>query len=127
MPYEKGFQFVAYLESLIGETKMDLWLKEYLNKYAKQSIYYTEMQSSYEAFVWANYASKDATNILAKIDWNVWVKNPGLPPVTLDFKTPEYTAAVTLADDYIKLKGQSSPTNFNQYETWFQSLRSIFV
>lgn len=98
---------------------MDLWLKEYINKYAKQSIYYTEMQSSYEAFVRANYASKDATTLLSKIDWNIWVKNPGLPPVTLDFKTTEYTTAIKLADDYIALKGQSSPSNFAAYNTWF--------
>jgi len=105
---------------------MDLWLKEYITKYAKQSIYYTEMQSSFEAFVRSKYTSKDATTLLSKIDWNTWIKSPGLPPVTLDFKTPEYTAAIKMADDYISLDGKMSPTNFKDYAGWIENLKAIF-
>lgn len=105
---------------------MEKWLREYITKFARQSIYYYEMQSSYETFVRANYATKDANNLLAKIDWNTWVKKPGLPPVILDFKTPEYEAAKKLADDYIAAGGNSSPSGFEKYKDWVEGLKSIF-
>ncbi len=106
---------------------MDKWLKEYITKYAQQSIYWEDMRTSFESFVRATYVSKDATTLLAKIDWNGWIKTPGLPPVTLDFKTPEYNAAIQLADDYIKLGGSLSPNNFKDYNGWIENLKAIFV
>lgn len=66
---------------------MSEWLKTYFTYFAKQSIKWEEMQNHFEAFVRTKYSSKDATNLIAKIDWNKWVKNPGMPPVILDFKT----------------------------------------
>ena len=88
---------------------MSEWLKTYFTYFAKQSIKWEEMQNHFETFVRTKYSSKDATNLIAKIDWNKWVKSPGMPPVTLDFKTQEYNDAIKLGDDYIILQGKSSP------------------
>jgi len=41
--------------------------------------------------------------ILNKIDWETWVKKPGLPPITLDFTTPVYFEAVNMAQDFLDL------------------------
>ena len=45
------------------------------------------------------------------MDWETWVRNPGLPPVTLDFSTFEGNQSSELADEYIRLKGEFSPNN----------------
>jgi len=85
------------------------------------------MQTHWENFVRSKYASKDATAIIAKVDWNKWVKSPGLPPVTMDFKTTEYSEATKLADDYITLKGTASPAGWEKYKTYIEGLKAIFV
>lgn len=35
VPYEKGFQLVAYLESLVGDENMKEWLKSYFTYFAR--------------------------------------------------------------------------------------------
>jgi len=106
---------------------MQEWLQGYFTNFTRQSIKWEEMQISYENFVRSKYSSKDATNLIAKIDWNKWVKTPGMPPVTADFKTAEYSEAIKLADDYIAGKGNTSPVGFEKYKTWIEGLKAIFV
>lgn len=65
--------------------------------------------------------------MIAKIDWNKWIKSPGLPPVTMDFATTEYNEAIKLADDYITLKGSASPAGWEKYKTYIEGLKAIFV
>lgn len=85
------------------------------------------MQFHFESFVRSKYSSKDATTLISKIDWITWVTKPGLPPVTLDFVTSEYNEVIKLADDYITLKGSSSPAGWEKLKTYITSLKSIFV
>jgi len=103
------------------------WLKSYFSSFARQSIKWEEMQFHFESFVRSKYTSKDATTLISKIDWNKWVKNSGLPPVTMDFVTTEYNEALKLADDYITLKGASSPAGWEKYKTYIEGLKAIFV
>lgn len=64
---------------------------------------------------------------MAKVDFEKWIREPGLPPVELDFKTPELLEAQQVALDYIKLGGASSPANYTDYNNWYSSLRVIFL
>ena len=41
VPYEKGFQLLYYLETLIGEDHMQALLREYILKYSQISVHYT--------------------------------------------------------------------------------------
>jgi leukotriene-A4 hydrolase len=38
VPYEKGFQFMYYIESVIGETHMQEMMNDYIQEYKWQSI-----------------------------------------------------------------------------------------
>ena len=51
MPYEKGFQLLYYLETLLGEDKMQQMLQEYIKQHAQSSIDYTAFVTSFEQFV----------------------------------------------------------------------------
>ena len=44
-----------------------------------------------------------------------WVYKTGLPPVILDFSTPEYLDAIALADDWIK---GITPDNLERFNAW---------
>ena len=61
------------------------------------------------------------------MDWETWVHGPGLPPVELDFRTKELNESKELADEYIKLGGKSSPSNYKDYNNWFSSLKVVFL
>ena len=50
-----------------------------------------------------NFSDEEANEIIQAVDWEVWVKSPGLPPITLDFTTPELNQSSALADEYIDL------------------------
>jgi leukotriene-A4 hydrolase len=61
------------------------------------------------------------------MDWEKWIKSPGLAPVHLDFKTKEITEAQELASEYVKLKGKSSPANYKKYDDYYSSLKVVFL
>ena len=48
VPYEKGFQLLTYLESLVGEDNFQQFLRIYFNKYAQQSITSIEVRETWE-------------------------------------------------------------------------------
>lgn len=62
------------------------------------------------------------------MDWDAWVMAPGLPPVELDFMTPNITVAQKLADEYIAMPEQGkSPNNSQDYKTWYSNLKVVFL
>lgn len=61
------------------------------------------------------------------VDWDVWVKGPGMPPVELDFTTKKLNSSKALAQDYISRGGDSSPGNFEDYVSYNTNLRAIFI
>lgn len=87
VPYEKGFQLVTYLESLVGKDLFQTWLQSYLIDFSYKSLNVDEFKEHFQSFVKTN--TKNSTEILSKIDWYQWLMVPGLPPVTIDFSTTE--------------------------------------
>ena len=126
IPYEKGFQFVTYLESLVGEDKFQKFYRQYIKEFKYKSITVDDMKNSYIEFVRENFDEIKAESILKQIDWDTWIYKPGLPPVILDFESQEYDDAIALAQSYIDGKGEVSPPEKEKYKTWFVSLKGIF-
>lgn len=90
VPYEKGFQFLTFLESIF-KTKEDFQdlIRFYVNKFSQQSTTYLDFKAALEQWVNANYTAQEATALFAKFDWNAWVRTPGANPAGngLDFST----------------------------------------
>lgn len=61
------------------------------------------------------------------MDWEKWVRAPGLAPVQLDFMTKDITEAQTMASEYVKLKGKGSPSNYKKYTEYYSSLKVVFL
>lgn len=51
IPYEKGFQFLNYLETLIGEDYFQQFLQFYVGEHSLTSISALEFRGSWEYFV----------------------------------------------------------------------------
>lgn len=125
LPYEKGSQFVYYMETLIGEDAMQSLLRLYMGTFAQMAIESTDFKTLYETFV--NETFENATDIINATQWDLWVYEPGLPPVTLDFRTNALEEAQALATAYAKLRGESSPDNYTIFFDFFSSQKLGFV
>ena len=64
--------------------------------------------------------------MLAAVDWEAWLYKPELAPVPLNFETTLSKEAVTLALEYIDLKGESSPADKDSYNEFDSNLKTIF-
>jgi leukotriene-A4 hydrolase len=127
LPYEKGSQFMYYIQSLIGEDLMQSLLRLYINTFAQTAINSMDFKMLYETFVSENFDDVTAADIISQTDWETWVYGPGLPPVAQDFRTDELDEAQALARDYASLEGESSPENFNDYFGYFSAQQVAFV
>ncbi|CAN6674601.1 leucine aminopeptidase 2 [Trichomonascus vanleenenianus] len=75
VPYEKGFNFLFYLENLVGgKAEFDPFIPYYFGKFKGKSLdSYQFKDTLYEFF-----SNKKA--LLDSIDWDSWYFNSGLPP-----------------------------------------------
>ena len=83
VPYEKGYQFLYYLENMVMKTQKDFqdMLGYYLNKYRSQSVTYLEFRLTFNEWIRAHYSPADAEATINKVDWNTWVMQGGANPV----------------------------------------------
>ena len=129
VPYEKGFQLLTYMESLIGRSEMKSFLNFYMSQHSLTSITTIELRETWEFFV--EYMIPDLTGeevnqILASVDWETWLYVPGLAPVELDFTTAESDESASLALEYIALNGTASPANYSDYFGYYSNLKVVF-
>ncbi|CAD8117006.1 unnamed protein product [Paramecium sonneborni] len=127
IPYEKGFQFLTYLEQIVGQDDFKQMLRAYLDQYKYQSIDQKEFQNFLLRYL-QEQDVKDFSTKRYKIleNWDKWVYNPGLPPVILDFSTNKLTEAQEYCDGYIRADGQQ-PTNWQDYDNFLQTQKLIFL
>jgi len=61
VPYEKGFQFLMYLESLMDKPEdFQAMLQAYIKKYSKQSVTFLEFRLTFMDFVKKTYSDNRA-------------------------------------------------------------------
>ena len=116
VPYEKGFQFLTYLESLfLKKEDFQTVIRNHILTHSQQSVTYLDFKAVLEAYVRANYSQPE--EFLKKIDWDAWVNKPGANPPGngLDFTTEGAVAFEYLADQYIALQGNDRPSNYTNY------------
>ncbi|KAL4466746.1 hypothetical protein ABPG74_010343 [Tetrahymena malaccensis] len=126
IPYEKGFQFVTYLETVVGREFLQGFLRSYLQKFKFQSIDHVTFREYFTEYLLLNNPRK-ASKILSKIDWNAWINGVGLPPVILNFTTPIVPETQQLAKDYISLNGTASPSNVDFFNQISLNAKTIFL
>ena len=129
VPYEKGFQLLYYMESLIGRPEMKAFLNFYMREHSLTSITTIQLRATWEFFVEnkiPGLSGDEVNQILAAVDWETWMYKTGLAPVALDFTTPESDQSAALALAYISLNGTASPANFTEYFDYYSNLKVVF-
>jgi leukotriene-A4 hydrolase len=130
IPYEKGYQFLYYLENKVMKTQKDFqdMLGYYINKYRGESVTYLEFRLTFNEWIRAHYSTTDAETAINKVDWNTWVLTPGGSPVQLDFSTPSGQLFESIAADYVARQGDSSAANYTDYNnTKNPNLKVVFL
>lgn len=125
IPYEKGFQFLFYLESLVGEDCFQAFLQDYVRTFLKKSIIVDEFIDKFISHVKKSFKKDEAKVILDQIDWETWIYGPGFPPVSVDLETESYNNAINIANNYIS--GQSTSEDIDTYNSFDMSLKSIVL
>lgn len=125
VPYEKGFQLLIYLESLIGETQMQNFLRFYITEHELTSITSVELRQTWETFIEDQFL-ETANEILVDVDWELWMYKGALSPEPLSFVTDNAILAKQLALGYINLQGTGSPEGYEAYNDFNSNLKVIF-
>lgn len=137
IPYEKGSQFMFYIETLLGPTATQEFLRAYITEFHGMAIDSPEMKAFYEEWVTANIPT-NATSIIEMTMWDTWIYEPGLAPVPLDFYTEAVEQGQNLAREYVALatlnetdeevsRSFQSPVNYEQYFDYYGSQKQAFV
>ena len=70
LPYEKGFQFLTYLESLLpSKDDFQKFVQGYVLEHTLTSITWVELKASWETYVNTKYDKQSAADIIAAVDW----------------------------------------------------------
>lgn len=108
IPYEKGFNFLYFLDRTIGREKWDKFIPHYFKTYTKTSLTSENFKSTLLSFF---KDDKEASAALEReVDWQKSYFAPGLPPKP-DFDTSLVDQCYKLADQWVALnknQGESS-------------------
>jgi len=123
--YEKGFLFLKHLESLTGADNFYDFLRAYLATLSYRSVDAWEMKEIFEHYV-NNYLKHNATEILAKANFQQWFFDPGMPKgIDLNYTNEDIKNAVNLAFYYVDHK--EGPSNKQIYNDFSLDLRVIVM
>jgi leukotriene-A4 hydrolase len=109
IPYEKGFNFLYYLENLIGKEKFDTFIPHYFSVWKGKSLDSYDFKATILDFFSNDNAAAEK---LTAVAWDTWFYKPGLPPKP-DFDTSLVRPAYELADRWEMLTKSDSSASFN--------------
>ncbi|KXT07826.1 hypothetical protein AC579_9689 [Pseudocercospora musae] len=122
VPYEKGFNFLYYLEKLIGKDKWDCFIPHYFTTFKKRSVDSYEFKATLLSFF---ESDKEASKKLNDLDWETWFYKPGYPPKP-KFDTTLADIPLNLAEDWQALNhGKSDFEPSKQDIAEFNSNQSV--
>ena len=80
VPYEKGYNFIYYIETIIGENTTEKFFKSYFDHFKYKSINYYQFKKYFINFCLTNGVTNEQLN---KINWTLWVFTPGDIPIEI--------------------------------------------
>jgi leukotriene-A4 hydrolase len=105
IPYEKGFNFLYYIEKLISPEEFDKFIPHYFETWRGKSLDSYDFKATLLDFFKPNAA---VSKKLQDIDWDTWFYKPGYPPKP-DFDTTLVDQCYALADQWEKFTTNPNP------------------
>ena len=125
VPYEKGYQFLCYLEERVGEDDFKEIMGNYIKKFRYKSVEWVDFRNVYEEYVNTKYEGRKGRKILNGIDWDKWVTETGYPSHIIEFKSI-YMEEV---EDMIKkFKEKKNCDNCGEiFKKWHTNVKLVFL
>lgn len=102
-------------------------LQEWIQNHTLTSQNWTAFKDHFHGFVINKYHEQMANEMLADMNWEMWIKEGGIPPNLTDFTTPALNESKKIANDYISGAGDTSPENYTDYNTYKSNLKVVFL
>ena len=123
IPYEKGYNFLSYLESQVGMEKWNAFIPHYFTQFARRSL----DSYDFKAYLLAYFDSDpNASAALRKVDFDAWFYKPGLPPKP-DFDTSLVDVCYNLAARWEGLSTESFQPKSEDIEGWSANQVVVFL
>ena len=129
IPYEKGYNLLIHIETLVNnEAKDDYFkiiLRNYFNKYKYQSVDFPKFQKFLKEQLISKFGQAKGEDLFNEVDWDNWIKAPGFPIQKNNFTN----ALSTEGDSYIeKFFNSDLPSNFKStFNSWHTYLKCYFL
>ena len=121
IPYEKGFNFMYYIETLVGEKIMLNFFRQYFIKHKYKSVDLFVFKEDLINYFKENEVDDEALN---KIDWNAWIYGAGPCPVENDFSNSYLTQVNAALKKFINEEiDEELEKTFN---SWMHTSKTIF-
>lgn len=130
IPYEKGSNFLLYLERTVGGLDNFLpYAKSYFHAFYNRSVTTHEWREHLFKFFESN---PDVTAALNKVDWDAWLHGEGMElPVKMEYDTTLAEQAFSLADRWIKFvdgsAGEKAHFSLDDIKGWNANQVVVFL
>eukprot|EP01059_Diplonema_ambulator_P019501 TRINITY_DN3287_c0_g1_i3.p2 TRINITY_DN3287_c0_g1~~TRINITY_DN3287_c0_g1_i3.p2 ORF type:complete len:287 (+),score=120.67 TRINITY_DN3287_c0_g1_i3:1551-2411(+) len=115
VPYEKGFNFICYLESVVGDkAEFEKWLHDYIQTFKHKAITTDDMLNH----LVGHFTSGGRNVDFSKVDFKAWLDEPGMPPSIPGFKSALLDAAVELAEAWKAIAAGGSVEAAGSIDGW---------
>ena len=126
VPYEKGYQFLIFIEKLIGKGNFKEAMQRYIKKYRYKSVDYTAFKEVLEDLIREKYKKKPAKKLIAEINWDKWLNDKGIPAYKNDFVSEYLKDAEKLAEDFLNEK-EDDATVLKKFKEWHTNVKLAFL
>ena len=121
IPYEKGFNFMYYIDSLVGEDIMLGFFRQYFIKHKYTSVDLFVFKEELINYFKDNGVDDETLN---KIDWNAWIYGAGPCPVENDFSNSYLTEVNAALEKFINEEIDEELAN--TFNSWYHTSKTIF-
>ena len=124
VPYEKGFNTLYHLETLIGTPTFEAFAKAYITKFSRKSLTTGEFKDFFESYCKEHLGDKAPT-----IDWNTLFFSPGMFAPAPDFSNNLSASARELASSWINAAADPTVSMPNKLDisSWSSQQTCVFM
>ena len=122
IPYEKGFNLMYYIESLIGNETMKKFFQSYFEHFKYKSLDVFEFKDYLIKFCQDNNVTQETLN---KIDWDAWIFQPGKCPIANNFTNKDSIEVDEALDKF--LKEELDEDLLEKFNSWIPTAKTVFM
>jgi len=121
VPYEKGFNFLFYLRTLLGQQIFEEFLHSYIQKYSYGCVTSQDFKNYFLEF----FSPRVEKSVINQIDWETWFYAPGMPKIENKFDTSLATLVYDLKHRWLENNGAgASPEDISN---WSAGQKMLFL